>query len=388
MSARAGDALLVRLAEFGRVLRAGGLAVGPSRLLTALEALAAVDLHRREDVRWALRCSLVTSPEEGNVFDAAFPSFWEDDPFSDVASALERPEHDRQTGDSGAEVASGNGSENGDPAPAPAQQVVATDDEITDGRAAWSAQERLRRLDFMHYGEDELRAARRMLERGPQLAPMRRSSRLEPARRGRRLDPRATLRATVRAGGDPVQPHRRRPRQVRRRLVFLVDVSGSMEPYARAMVMFLQAAVAGGRNVEAFTFGTRLTRLTPYVRHRHPDRALRHASLAVPDWAGGTRIGDNLAAFNERWGRRGLTRGAVVVIFSDGWERGDTGLLAREMERLQRMAHRLVWVNPLSGDPRYEPLAAGMAAALPFVDVFHPGHDLASLEALADLAFV
>jgi uncharacterized protein with von Willebrand factor type A (vWA) domain len=157
-----------------------------------------------------------------------------------------------------------------------------------------------------------------------------------------------------------------------------------MEPYARAMVLFLQAAVRAGRQVDAFTFGTRLTRLTPYLVGRDPDRALQAAAHAVPDWAGGTRIGENLAAFNRIYGRRGLTRGAVVVIVSDGWERGDPRQLGEEMARLHRMAHSVVWVNPLAGHDGYRPLVAGMAAAMPHIDVFLPGHNLRSLEALAE----
>jgi uncharacterized protein with von Willebrand factor type A (vWA) domain len=157
-----------------------------------------------------------------------------------------------------------------------------------------------------------------------------------------------------------------------------------MEPYARAMTMFLQAAVRAGRHVEAFTFGTRLTRLTPYLVGRDPDRALERAAAAVPDWAGGTRIGENLKAFNDVWGRRALTRGAVVVIASDGWERGDPALLDSEMARLHRAAHTVVWVNPLAGGEGYRPLVAGMAAALPHIDLFLPGHNLKALEALAD----
>jgi uncharacterized protein with von Willebrand factor type A (vWA) domain len=156
-----------------------------------------------------------------------------------------------------------------------------------------------------------------------------------------------------------------------------------MEPYARAMVMFLQAAVQSGRHVEGFTFGTRLTRLTPHLVGRDPDRALRSAARAVPDWAGGTRIGENLKAFNDIWGRRALTRGAVVVIASDGWERGDPALLGQEMARLQRAAHSVVWVNPLAGAEGYRPLVAGMATALPYVDRFLPGHNLRALETLA-----
>ena len=173
--------------------------------------------------------------------------------------------------------------------------------------------------------------------------------------------------------------------QVPRKLIFLVDVSGSMEPYARATVMFLQAAAGPGRNVEAFAFGTRLTRITRQLESRHPDRALRSAATAVPDWAGGTRIGHNLAAFNAQWGRRGLSRGATVVVVSDGWDRGDLGTLRTAMERLRRAAHSIVWVNPVAGHPGYEPLARGMAAALPFVDVLLPGHNLCSIEAMAEL---
>jgi uncharacterized protein with von Willebrand factor type A (vWA) domain len=157
-----------------------------------------------------------------------------------------------------------------------------------------------------------------------------------------------------------------------------------MEPYARALVLFLQAAVSTGRHVEAFTFGTRLTRLTPYLDGRDPERALERAARAVPDWAGGTRIGEALHAFNDLYARRGMTRGAIVTIASDGWERGDVGLLRQEMARLRRRSRAVVWVNPLKGTEGYEPLAAGMAAALPYCDVFLPGHNLAALESLAD----
>jgi uncharacterized protein with von Willebrand factor type A (vWA) domain len=189
----------------------------------------------------------------------------------------------------------------------------------------------------------------------------------------------------MRTGGVPIERAWREPKLVPRKLVYLVDVSGSMEPYARAMVMFLQAAVRAGRHVEAFTFGTRLTRLTPHLAGRDPDRALANAARAVPDWAGGTRIGENLKAFNDVWGRRGLTRGAIVVIASDGWERGDPTLLAEQMRRLHLAAHRVVWTNPLAGGEGYRPLVAGMQAALPYVDDFLPGHNLRALETLAEV---
>ena len=249
----------------------------------------------------------------------------------------------------------------------------------------WSATERLRELDFAEYTSTELRSARRLIERVARSAPRRRSRRLEAAHDGRQLDKRRTLRGAMRTDGYPLERLWRRRRLVPRKLVFLVDVSGSMEPYARATLMFLQAAVRAGGKVDAFTFGTRLTHVTRELAGRDPDRALRGAARAVPDWAGGTRIGDNLAAFNDRCGPRGMTRGAVVVIVSDGWERGDVDRLAAEMARLHRAAHAVVWVNPLAGDEDYTPVALGMAAALPYVDHFLAGQNLRSLEGLAEV---
>jgi uncharacterized protein with von Willebrand factor type A (vWA) domain len=164
--------------------------------------------------------------------------------------------------------------------------------------------------------------------------------------------------------------------------VFLLDISGSMEPYARALVRFVHAGVAGRQRVEAFTLGTRLTRVTRELSSRDPDRALRDAGTRVEDWSGGTRLGETLRRFNDEWGVRGMARGAVVVILSDGWDRGDPAALAAEMERLHRVTHRIVWVNPLKVTPGYAPLARGMAAALPFVDEFVEGHSLEALEQL------
>jgi uncharacterized protein with von Willebrand factor type A (vWA) domain len=214
---------------------------------------------------------------------------------------------------------------------------------------------------------------------------MRASRRLEVAHDGRRLDKRRTMRASMRTEGVPLARQWRRRRLVPRKLLFLIDVSGSMEPYARALTMFLQAAVRDGGKVEAFTFGTRLTYVTRELRGHDPDRALRSAARVVPDWAGGTRIGDNLKTLNDRWAPRGMTRGAVVVIASDGWERGGAERLRAEMIRLHRAAYTIVWVNPLAGDADYKPLAQGMSAALPHVDHFLPGHNLRSLEGLADV---
>ena len=193
------------------------------------------------------------------------------------------------------------------------------------------------------------------------------------------------MRAAVRTRGDPVERHFRRPATKYRRIVVLLDISGSMEPYARALLRFVQAAVAGRRRVEAFTLGTRLTRVTRELSSHDPDLALTRATEAVADWSGGTRLGEGLEAFNREWGVRGLARGADVVVLSDGWDRGDPDDLAEQMQRLARVAHRLIWVNPLKVSPGYAPLARGMAAALPYVDEFVEGHSLDALERLVDV---
>jgi uncharacterized protein with von Willebrand factor type A (vWA) domain len=369
----AAEAIVQRLVRFGRALRQEGAEVGPGRLRDSLLALESVGLESRESAYWALRCTLISRAEHVAPFDAAFESFWGDEPTTPEqpgAGAQAEPGGDGPEELPTEESGIGKG-EDGE------------DDALEQG-TAWSASERLRQLDFAAYTESELRNARRLVERIARAAPRRRSRRLEPAHDGRTLDKRLTMRAAMRTDGYPIERAWRRRRVVRRRLVFLVDVSGSMEPYARACLMFLQAAIGPGRKVEAFTFGTRLTRVTPQLVHGDPDAALRAAADVVPDWAGGTRIGDNLRAFNERWGG-GLARGAAVVVVSDGWERGDPGLLAKEIERIGRAAHTLVWVNPLAGEPGYEPLVQGMAAALPHIDVFLPGHNLASFETLAEV---
>jgi uncharacterized protein with von Willebrand factor type A (vWA) domain len=194
---------------------------------------------------------------------------------------------------------------------------------------------------------------------------------------------RRLIRRSLRSGGDPVEQPWKARKLVPRKLVVLADVSGSMDSYSRALLLFLHALVGSGRGVEAFAFGTRLTRLTPELATRDPEAALARATEAAVDWGSGTRIGSSLADFNAVYGRRALSRGAVVLIVSDGWERDDPGLIGREMARLQRAAYAVVWVNPLKGNPEYQPLAGGMQAALPFVDRFLPGHNLRSLEELA-----
>lgn len=377
-----GALIVTRLCRFGRVLRAGGLEVGPGRIQDALLALTAVDIGSREETYWALRCTLVSRRADLEAFDAAFARFYDDACIDEpsLAPGVESAEPEPPAGE---------------PLPRTVEQLSAealsrardSDEEPEVGEAGmrWSAVERLRELDFARYTDAELREAFRLIERIARAVPMRGSRRLRTAADGPVFDKRRTLRGAMRTDGYPIERSWRRPRPVPRKLVFVVDVSGSMQPYARAMIMFMQAAVRAGRRVEAFTFGTRLTRVTHELEGRNPDRALAAATRVVRDWAGGTRIGANLRVLNDDWGRRGVTRGAVVVIVSDGWERGDIPAMVREMQRLRRMTHTLVWVNPLAGEPGYEPLAQGMAGALPYIDHFLPGHNLNSLTTLAEV---
>ncbi len=249
---------------------------------------------------------------------------------------------------------------------------------------AWSDVELLRTKDFAHYTPAEAARARELIAQLARRGPTRLSRRTQSAarRRGHAPDLRRVVRASLRTGGEPIERHWRAPTLRSRPVVLVCDVSGSMAPYARMLLQYLHASVAARRRVEAFAFGTRLTRITNELSGRDHDRALERAAEAVVDFSGGTRIGGALAELNRRHGRR-LGRGAVVVILSDGWDRGDPELLSAEMARLRRSAHRLVWLNPLAAHASYEPLTRGMQAAIPYTDTLLPGNSLASLEQLA-----
>jgi uncharacterized protein with von Willebrand factor type A (vWA) domain len=367
------------LVVFAKLLRRAGVEVGTGGVQTAAAALGGVDADRRDDVYWALRCTLLSHHDQVEAFDAAFSTFWGEAP---LAAGLDRPESALEGGngvpEGGEEARELSGGWPGEAEDADAGQG-------SRAGASWSPAERLRELDFAAYAPEELARARRLIERVARSLPMRRSRRARPFRSGRRVDPRRTLRESLRTGGHPMELHWRQQKQVPRKLVFVVDVSGSMEPYARPVVMFLHSARRSSRKVEAFAFGTRLTRLTRALDAGGPEAALVAVAGEVPDWAGGTRIGESLAALRRSSPGGGTLAGALVVIVSDGWERGNLSLLRGEMERLHRAAYAVVWVNPLAGDPGYEPLAAGMATALPYVDVFLPGHNLRALEALAEV---
>lgn len=347
--------------DFVHRLRDAGLVVPVGSTLAFLEALQALRATTRDAVYWAGRATLVVRAEDIPVFDAVFNRMW---------TARQHPQEraEQQT----IAVDTGDGD----------RQDRQGDDSPPDVVLRFSAVESLRDKDFAHYDDDELRLAQAMMSRLRLAGPPRRSARLHTSRRGPSIDLRATMRSSLGAAGEPVRLHRRRPGQRLRRLVLLLDVSGSMEAYSRALVRFVHAAVAGRQRVEAFTFGTRLTRVTRELRGRDPDRAVADAAQRVADWSGGTRLGQSLATFNDQWGMRGMARGAIVVILSDGWDRGDPVELDRQLARLRRVTHRLIWVNPLKSSPGYAPLARGMAVALPYLDAFVEGHSISAMERL------
>jgi uncharacterized protein with von Willebrand factor type A (vWA) domain len=337
---------------FARVLRGAGLGVPAGAVIAFATALGRIGLDQRAGVYWAGRATLTHRPDDTALYDRAFDAFW----FG---------------ADAGAEP----------PPPPPPPDGDAIEVEV----GPWSATELLRHKDFAEHTAGERDEAHRLIADLRVTTALRRSRRLRPSRRGGTLDVAATMRAALRTGGDPVRRKYKGRTQRPRRLVLLCDVSGSMEPYARALARFLHAAVRARRpgRVEAFALGTRVTRITKELAAHDPDLALTNAAQAVQDWSGGTRLGEGLRTFNDRWGTRGMARGAVVVILSDGWDRGDPAALGREMARLARVARKVVWVNPLKASPGYAPLAQGMAAALPHVDEFVEGHSVASLDALA-----
>jgi uncharacterized protein with von Willebrand factor type A (vWA) domain len=367
--ARTRDAAEIAVA-FSSVLRGVGLTVPTSSTIAFGEALACTGIDDRDSTYWAGRATLVRRPEDREPYDRAFAVFWEQATGDPAAIPDEQPLTITLAIDSDHDAGS------------PPESAPPSDDPIIELR--FSATEVLRRKDFTEYTPEELTEAQRMMTRLRLVGSRRRSLRLAVADAATDIpDLRRTVRAAMRAGGEPIRRHYRRPGTRQRRLVLLLDVSGSMEPYARALIRFVHAAVAGRQKVEAFALGTRLTRVTRELSSRDPDEALRRAAGRVVDYGGGTRLGDGLRQFNDEWGQRGMARGAIVVILSDGWDRGDPALLAEQMQRLHRVAHKVVWVNPLKVTPGYAPLARGMAAALPHVDAFVEGHSIEAMEELA-----
>jgi len=327
-----------------------------------------MDASRRDDVYWAGRLTLCGSVEEQRRYDVVFRAYFGDRPGSLVRRQRITVPKLQLVADDGSQ-------------PGAAQD----DDSLSQASAAASSVEQLRHRDVARMDAAEREELHRLLAALRLPGEVRRTRRHRPSSRGD-VDPRRTARAWVQAGSEPAALRFRQPRQRPRRVVLLVDVSGSMESYSGALLRFAHAAARrGAAPTEVFALGTRLTRLTRELSHRDPDRAMAAIVEAVPDAGGGTRLGLLLKEFLDRWGQRGTARGAVVVLLSDGWERGDVALLGAQVQRLHRLAHRVVWANPRKAARGFAPLAAGMAAALPHVDDFVEGHSLAALEHLADV---
>jgi uncharacterized protein with von Willebrand factor type A (vWA) domain len=365
------DAVVEKLGDLTAVLRAQGTRVGVGELLVAVRCLEEVDCASREEVRMALRVVLCSQHVDLERFDLAFTAVFGDgrvaldgaDPLGALGH-IERPAPVMGLADAGGRAAE------------EASELVP---------AAWSDVELLREKDFSRYTESEMALARELIHRLARRHPTRLSRRTRPSRRRQHVpDLRATLHSSLRTAGEPLHRRWRAPTQRPRQVVLVCDVSGSMAPYARMLLQYMHACVAAQRRVEAFAFGTRLTRITQELAGRDHDLALDRAAAVVTDFSGGTRIGAAIAELNRTHGRR-IGRGAVVIVLSDGWDRGEPEQLDAEMARLRLAAYRLVWLNPLAAHPDYQPLARGMQAAVPHTDRLLAGNSLASLEELATM---
>ncbi|HEY6797861.1 MAG TPA: VWA domain-containing protein [Kineosporiaceae bacterium] len=364
------ESLATTLTGFARALRAAGLPVTQDRTQTYLRAVATVGVTDRSGVYWAGRATLCADPDHVALYDRVFADW-----FAGVRPRLV-PARSGVAGRSMPPLSDADPDGRG-------ERGERRDVELVRARA--SDVDLLRHRDIAELTPAERLLLAEIFARIRPVPPRRRAVRRTAWHRGR-VDARRTLREQLRRGGEPGRIRYRRPSERPRRVVLLLDVSGSMSPYADALLRLGHVWVRGApRSTEVFTVGTRLTRVSRALRQRDPDAALRGAGEQVPDWSGGTRLGEVLRAFLDRWGQRGLARGAVVVIFSDGWERGDPALLAEQMARLARLAHRVVWVNPHRGKAGYRPVQGGIAAALPFVDDFLAGHSMATFGALVEV---
>ncbi len=374
--------LLQNLLIFGRLLRGLGMDINPGRMIDLVQALDLIEIGRKEDFYHAMRSLLVHKHEDIPLFDQAFELFWRKpvEQWSDlninrlldkkredidiIPPPLQQPEEAL------------NKEQAGEDSEAEERVVV----EITQ---TYSTREVLRHKDFADLTAREIEAVKNMMQQLTLRLGERRTRRKRPGN-GPGIDLRRTLRKSYSYGGEVLVWSRRESRYRPRPLVVIADISGSMERYTRLLLHFIYGlAQSLNQPVEAFVFSTRLTRITRQIRNRDIDLALREVSQVVQDWSGGTRTGESLKEFNFNWGRRVLGRGAIVLLISDGWDRGDMYMLEREIARLQRSCYRLIWLNPLLGSPRYEPLTRGMQVALPYTDDFLPVHNLASLEDLA-----
>ncbi|HEY1352428.1 MAG TPA: VWA domain-containing protein [Ktedonobacteraceae bacterium] len=403
-----GARLLFRLVEFGRILWEVGIDVGPGKMLDLAETLNYIDLTSKEDFYHALKCSLLGKHEQETLFDQMYLYYWSmrdrqqrggDDNSSGAVrrdekrlrlppSELKRlAEHmntpTEQRRELRAEMRESERRRN--VVEQESKEEEKDEHQDTPQGTAYSAIEALRKKDFENFSWDEVQEAKKLMAEMRWHLGMRQTHRKVPARRGTLPDMRRIVRRNLKYGAELLELTWRQTRQKPRPLVIICDISGSMSLYSRLLLHFVHTISNGLLNVEAFVFGTRLTRITRQLKRRDVDDAVRDVSKTVQDWSGGTRIGDALHSFNHQWARRVLGRGAVVLMISDGWDRGDAGTLALEMDRLQHSSHRLIWLNPLLGSPEYRPLTIGMKTALPYIDDFLPVHNLDSLINLGNL---
>ncbi len=370
--------LFEHLVLFGRFLRALGLDVGPGQIITLGEALNYIDITNRQEFFHAARAILVHRREDLPVFDLAFEYFWRPRRNPLLIPVEVNPELiRRQLRMPPLEMFRPAGDK---PPERKRDDLVVLEKQLT-----YSPVEVLRKKNFEAFTWEEVQQAKALMKTLVWRISPRRTRRRRPGRDRRRPDFRRLIRRNLRHGGELVELAFREPKFKPRPLVVLCDISGSMERYSRMLLHFVHTLTNGLDRVEAFVFGTRLTRITRQLKRKEIDEALAEVVRVVDDWSGGTRIGDAIKTFNYRWARRVLGQGAVVLIISDGWDRGDVSVLAREMARLQRSCYRLIWLNPLAGMRGFEPLARGLQAALPFVDDFLPAHNIESLEQLGKL---
>ena len=370
-----------------RRLHDRGVPTAPAQSADLARALALVRPISRRRLYWTTRAVLVSDQAQVPAFDSVFfslfgsPAEGDDDFVPEQAPAV-APHRDERADSK--PVNSETDQPGSAPSPATGEADESSEAELEILVARASDEELLRQKSFDALEPHELAQLYRLMSRLELATPLRRTRRFERRRHGERVDLRRTLRTSLRTSGDPIRLARRRRRTVPRRLVLLCDISGSMEPYARAYLQFLTSAARTGPNAEAFVFATRLTRVTRALSSRNPQRAIQRAGAAAPDWSCGTRNGDALRVFNDRHGRRGMARGAVIVILSDGWERGDPILVGREMARLARLAYRIVWVNPRVSADGFSVRSGGMLAALPYCDALVSGHSFQALEEVAE----
>jgi uncharacterized protein with von Willebrand factor type A (vWA) domain len=378
--------LLANLLHFGRLLRQLGIGVSSRQIYELAEALAYVNLTRRDDFYHTARSFLVHDPEELDTFDRAFDLFWSQQIEWMVEFGISRQQRVRDS-------VTENSPESDQVTLSKKTSPNTTLPDEEDGRDSaqetnvsltYSPLEILYRKDFADFTQEELETAKRVIHSLVwQLEQRLTRRKVRAVKRTSYLDLRRAVRNNMKHGGEILQLSWRRRKSKPRPLVVICDVSGSMERYSRLFLHFMYALVQETQQIEAFVFGTRLTYITPAMRHSDVDAVVKNMSELVLDWSGGTRIGESLRAFNYKWSRRMLGRGAVAIIISDGWDRGDMDLLEREIRRLRRSVSRLIWLNPLLGAPDYKPLVRGIQTALPYIDDFLPLHNLMSLEQLA-----